>query len=177
MDIPKTGKKIAPGRSVDERFMREVYNASWQSKDPRTKIGCVIVKKDDNDILTTGFNGFPRGVLDLEERYNQREIKHNLVKHAESNACLMGARKGVCLKNSILYTQGIPCHECAKDIIQVGVSEVVIHKQWPNLFHDEKWVKSVNLTKILFEESKIPIIIYDKILNMTGFVNGMEVSV
>ncbi len=67
--------------------MRTVYLVAQKSKDPRTKIGSVLVK--DNIIISTGFNGFPIGVLDKQERYLNREQKLRYVSHSESNSVLL----------------------------------------------------------------------------------------
>ena len=167
--------KISKSISFDERFMREVYLVASQSKDPRTKIGAVII--EDNDIISTGYNGFPRGILDLEERYNNREIKTQFVKHAESNAILNAARKGSSTRNSILFTQGIPCNECMKDIIQAGIKKIVCHKQWPNLFSSEKWVQSINISKILMLEADIELVWLYKVLNIDGFLDNNVIKI
>jgi dCMP deaminase len=173
--IEEAGGLIDSPMDFDEMFMRQVYLVAAKSKDPRTKIGAILVK--DGDIISVGFNGFPRGVLDLKTRYEDRETKYSFVKHAESNSCLNAARKGISTSGGILYTQGVPCRECAKDIIQCEISEVVCHKQWPNLTHSEAWVKSIDLTKTLFSETGIPVRWFDKTLGIKGFLDGKEIEV
>lgn len=159
----------------DSWFMEHVYLAAKKSRDPKTKIGAVLVK--DNKIISTGFNGFCIGVRDLSERYNCRETKHSFVAHAESNSILSAARFGISTLGSILYSQGVVCHECCKSIIQGGVKELVVHKQWPNLVHNENWVKSIEISKIMLEEAGVKIRWLDKVLGVKGYLDGKIINV
>ena len=159
----------------NEYFMRHVYLAASKSKDPKTKIGAVLVR--ENNIIATGYNGFPIGVKDLPERYNERELKYKFVCHAEANSVLASARFGISTKGASLYSQGLPCSECAKTLIQAGISAIYIHKQWPNLIHSDAWVKSIEISNIMFCEADIPIVVIDKELGITGFLDGKIVNV
>lgn len=124
----------------DKRFMRLAIEISSWSKDPSTKVGAVVVN-DDRRILATGYNGFPRGIVDTEERLNDRDEKYPRIIHAELN-CLMNALySGVSVRDSTIYVYGLPiCSECTKSVIQSGVSRVVI--TYPELAPDrwkEQW--------------------------------------
>jgi len=79
--------------NFDELFMRMVYLTATKSKDPSSKIGAVIVK--DDRVISTGYNGFPIGVSDSQERYLNRETKYKFVVHAEHNSILTAARFGI----------------------------------------------------------------------------------
>lgn len=161
--------------NFDEFFMRHVYLAASKSKDPKTRIGAILVR--DKNIISTGYNGFARGVKDLKERYNDRLLKRRMVCHGEFNSVITAARLGISTLNSILYTQGIPCSECTKAIIQGGISKIVIHKQWPNLIHSPEWVNSIELSKLMLGESDIDIEIFDKELGLIGFLDGNEIKI
>lgn len=105
----------------DERFMRLAQEiASW-SKDPRTKVGCVVVRPD-RTIAATGFNGLPRGMDDSAHVLNNRPLKHKLVLHAEENAILSSREP---LLGYTLYSTVLPCSQCACRIIQAGITRVV----------------------------------------------------
>lgn len=108
----------------DQRFMDLAAHVSLWSKDPSTKVGAVIVNSDKL-VLSLGYNGFPRGVLDLEERYKDRPTKYLFVAHAERNALdnSYGDMRG-----ATLYTTLCPCNECTKSIIQKGIKKVVSKK-------------------------------------------------
>lgn len=172
---PEFNNSFGDPPSWDEWFMRFVYLISKKSKDPRTKIGAVLVK--DKHIISTGFNGFPIGVKDIPERYNDRETKYAFVVHAEDNAILSAARFGISTIDTILYTQGIPCNECCKSVIQGGIKEVVIHKQWPEGMHGEKWVKASKITTLMLKEANIPIRVFDGVLDTKGVLDEKFIAV
>lgn len=95
---------------------------SLRSKDPATKVGCVIVAGNMHSI---GYNGFPRKVEDLEDRW-QRPMKYDYVVHAELNAILSADLQAIKMDNlSTMYTTHDPCPECAKAIIQCGIKKIV----------------------------------------------------
>ena len=162
-------------QSWDSFFMRHVYLAASKSKDPRTKIGSVLVK--DKRIISNGFNGFPSQVNDLERRYSDKELKYQFIVHAEANSVLQCARFGTSSFGSTLYTQGIPCDSCCKTLIQGGISEIVVHSQWPNLTHSQKWIDSVAISNIMISESGIKLRWLDEVLGVKGFLDGKEISV
>ena len=113
--------------SWDEYFMGVAKLAAMRSKDPNTQVGSCIVS-EDNNILSMGYNGFPKGCSDDEfpwEREGDDEIstKYPYVTHSELNAILNyrgGSREG-----SKIYVTLFPCNECAKAIIQAGIKTVV----------------------------------------------------
>ena len=107
----------------NKRFLDMACLISSWSKDPSTKVGCVIVDGDHN-LLSTGFNGFSRGVAD-DQRLCDRETKLKLVVHAEANAIAAAARNGHTLIWSTAYITLPPCAQCAALLIQAGVRRVV----------------------------------------------------
>ena len=100
------------------RFFQLAHHVSNWSQDPSTQVGACIVN-DDKQVLSLGFNGFPRGVNDSDERYNDRSTKHLFVCHAERNA-LDNAPHSV--EGCTMYVPLLPCNECAKSIIQNGIT-------------------------------------------------------
>ena len=114
----------ALNKKWDQRFLRLAIEISSWSKDPSTKVGCVVVG-EDREIRSTGFNGFPRGIDDNEERLNDRAQKYPLICHAEENAIMHAARIGVSLKECVAYVTWPPCSRCARSLIQSGVKEIV----------------------------------------------------
>ena len=78
----------------DIRFLKLATHISEWSKDPSTKVGCVVVGPD-REIRSTGFNGFPRGIQDSDERLTNRDLKYPLICHAEENAIMHAARIGL----------------------------------------------------------------------------------
>jgi dCMP deaminase len=108
----------------DSRFLELAKHISEWSKDPSTKVGCVVVG-EDREIRSTGFNGFPRGIEDDSDRLEDREKKYPLICHAEENAIMHAARIGISLKGNTAYISWPPCSRCARSLIQAGVNEVV----------------------------------------------------
>ena len=105
----------------DERFLGLAQHVASWSKDPRTKVGAVLVN-ETKQVLSVGYNGFPRGVFDMPNRYEDRPTKLMYVAHAERNAldnCFTDTR------GSTLYVTLPPCNECVKSIIQKGVKRIV----------------------------------------------------
>ena len=110
--------------SWDEYFMGIAMLAARRSKDPNTQVGACIVSQD-NIILSTGYNGFPKGCSDDEFPWEREgnDTKYPFVVHAELNAILNC--NGKSLKGSKIYVALFPCNECAKAIIQSGIGEVI----------------------------------------------------
>lgn len=108
----------------DEYFMGVAMLAAQRSKDPNTQVGACIVSPD-NIILSTGYNGFPKGCSDDEYPWEREgeETKYPYVVHAELNAILNC--NGNSLRGARIYVALFPCNECAKAIIQAGLAEVI----------------------------------------------------
>jgi dCMP deaminase len=107
----------------DRKFIDMALMVSSWSKDPSTKVGCVIADSDHAQ-LSEGFNGFPRGIAD-DDRLNHRETKYRLIVHAEANAIAAAARNGHGLKGATAYVTFCPCPQCAALLIQAGIVRVV----------------------------------------------------
>ena len=110
--------------SWDEYFMGVAKLAARRSKDPSTQVGACIVSQD-NIIISTGYNGMPKGCSDDEFPWAREgaDTKYPYVVHAELNAILNASGRD--LRGSRVYVALFPCNECAKAIIQSGVKEVV----------------------------------------------------
>ena len=110
----------------DKKFLDVAILVSSWSKDPSTRVGCVIAD-DDHNMLASGYNGFPRGIAD-DDRLHDRETKYRLIAHAEANAVASAARNGRALKGGTAYITLPPCSQCAALLIQAGVRQVVFLK-------------------------------------------------
>ena len=135
------------GSKWDVRFLLLAQHISSWSKDPSTKVGCVVVGAD-REIRSTGFNGFPRGIDDSIERLEDREEKYPLICHAEENAIMHAARVGVSLKGCTAYVTWPPWTRCARSLIQAGVVEVVYagSNNVPERWKDD-FTRSTNMMK------------------------------
>ncbi len=137
--------------SNDEYFMNMAKLVATRSTCIRRQVGAVIVK--DKRVLSTGYNGAPKGSRHCDELGCIREIldvpsgtRHELCRgvHAEQNAVVQAAYFGVSVKDASIYTTTYPCSMCAKIIINAGITEIVFGEGYPD-----------DLSKELLEESGI----------------------
>ena len=128
----------------DQLFMTMAYLVATKSKDQSTHIGAVIIGPD-REVRTTGYNSFPRGIND---NVPQRQ------EHAERNAIFNAVRFGASLKGCTLYTNGIPCMDCARAIVQSGIKKVVVDKSWDDQ-NPPEWREHAVRTLQLFKEAGV----------------------
>ena len=141
------------------KFINIAKSISNMSKDPSTKVGAIIVD-DDFTILSTGFNGFPRGVVDSYERLTDRPTKLKFISHAEANAIAQAARVGAKLKGSTLVITALhPCSNCAKLIIQAGIVRVITPVMDGESVN-EQWIAERELSNVMFDEAGVEVIYY-----------------
>lgn len=126
--------------------------ASW-SKDRSRHAGCVIVD-ERNVLVSIGWNGFPRGINDDVDARHERPIKYSWVEHAERNALYNAAANGHPTKGCTMYLQWYPCADCARAIIQSGLSKLVCYEpDW----NDSVWAKDFAVTREMLEESSVEV--------------------
>jgi dCMP deaminase len=133
------------------RFMAIANHLATWSKDTSRGVGCVIVGPN-REILTTGYNGFPRGVNDtIPERF-ERPAKYKWTEHAERNAIFNAARNGIRLDGAIAFIPWYPCADCARALIQCGISEMICYE--PN-FEDPKWGEDFRIVYTMMNEAAV----------------------
>jgi dCMP deaminase len=114
-------------KTWDEYFITLAKHVATKSKDRSTKVGVVLVG-EDNEVLSVGFNGFPRGIDDTNESYHERPMKYKITEHAERNAVYNAARRGIKIKGATAYFndgEPHPCTDCARAFVQAGIVRVV----------------------------------------------------
>lgn len=131
----------------DSWYMALAHAVASKSKDPSTKVGCIIVRRD-NTICSVGYNGFPRDIEDTPERLNNRETKYALTVHAEMNA-ILSAREPV--KGYKLYTTLLTCDRCFLHIIQAGIKHIVYPT--PSAELEARWHESFEKVRQLADEA------------------------
>ena len=135
-----------------KRYRDLAKEISTWSKDPSTQVGAVVIGQN-GEVLSQGYNGFPRSIKDTPQRLKDREKKYNLVVHAEMNAIYNASLNGVSLKGSTLYVYGLPiCNECAKGVIQVGIDRVIATRPAD---YNKEWDESIKDAKALFKEAEV----------------------
>lgn len=151
----------------DEYFMLQAMIASFKSKDPVTKVGCVFVDENNHQI-TMGYNGFVAGINESVLPWGKsKELplehqKYGYVVHAEANALLHSPRS---LVNSTLYVTHFPCHECAKLIASSKISRVVF------LYDKHLGTSSNNISKKIFDLTNIK---FEKLTIGTQLVESLN---
>lgn len=143
----------------DRRFLELATIVSGWSKDPSTKVGAVIVDPLRR-IVGTGYNGFPRGVDDFEERYFDREVKYKLVVHAELNAILTAGDRAVGSTIYVVPAFGSPplCSNCAKAVIQSGIVRVVGYKPNVDQATMERWKEELDAAELMCYEAGVEVV-------------------
>ena len=111
---------MRPG--FDEWALGLAKAVSLRSRDPSTKVGAVVIRRDKT-IASLGYNGFPKGMPDLDRWYEDREEKLSRVIHAEMNAILNSKES---LDGMTLYCTHPCCENCAKHVIAAGIARVVV---------------------------------------------------
>jgi dCMP deaminase len=131
-----------------------IYIGENFSKDPNTKVGGLLLYPDTLQIISTGYNGFPRGINESSERWG-RPQKYNYVVHAEMNMIYNSAKNGSCTNGSIAVITLFPCNNCALALVQSGISTILTSK--PD-FNHERWGESFTISYNILTEANINII-------------------
>jgi dCMP deaminase len=126
-----------------------------KSKDRSTKVGAVIVD-DDNTVIATGFNSFPRGVNDDIDERHERPAKYKWTEHAERNAIYNAARQVLKGTTLVLQYPPCPCHDCTRGVIQSGIKKIIVPKTaaFPGV---GDWDESLAIAREMLEEAGIEI--------------------
>ncbi len=132
----------------DEFYLGMARYVSRKSKDPGTQVGAVIVRAD-RTVASLGFNGLPRGIADTPERLHNRDLKLQLTRHAEANACSFARGS---LDGCTVYVWPIPpCAQCAAQLIAEGIVRVVA----PFVAPDSRWYASAKLGAEVLREAGV----------------------
>jgi dCMP deaminase len=138
--------------SWDDYFMTMVYLAAMRSKDGSTHVGAVVVD-DLNIVRSMGYNSFVRGINDEMPDRQVRPEKYFWFEHAERNAIYNAE---LSLRGCRMYTNGIPCMDCARGIVQEGIKEVIVDQAWDEA-NEEKWQEHAEKTLEMFEEAGVKV--------------------
>lgn len=148
-----------PSLTLHRRLLKFVPVAqafAAMSKDPSTQVGAVALD-DDFNIVSAGYNGFPRRVNDDRSRYLDRETKLKLISHAEANLVAQAAHGGRSLKGtSVIVTSLPPCSACAKLLVQAGVQRVCS----PHPAANPRWLEEAEIAAMIFDEAGVSRLYY-----------------
>lgn len=136
----------------DFRFIRRAQEISSWSKDPKRKVGCVLVRGKRE--VCEGFNGFPEGLSDELKRLTDPDYKGKVIIHAEANAIIDATRRGVTLEGTTAYVTFHPCSLCASMLIQAGVKKIICP---PPVSQVSKWSDNFKTSSDLLLEVGVPV--------------------
>lgn len=143
-----------------EYFINLCEQVKARSKDQSTKIGVVIVGAD-NQLISTGYNSFPRGINDYVPERQERPEKYFWFAHAETNAIVNCALNGVSTKGSTMYMSCyVPCTDCARNIINAGIKKIVCRQKDDVTFDPAKWDEHAKRSLMMFQESGVEVEFY-----------------
>ena len=149
-DLQKAIDEMNGTTKWDIRYVEMARLVSTWSKDPSTQTGAVIVRPD-NSVASVGYNGFPRGIADTPERYEDRELKYSFIVHCEMNAVLSAHHN---VRGNTLYTWPfLSCDRCAVHMIQAGITRVVAPSCPPD--KADRWDSILSESKRRFEEAGV----------------------
>ena len=151
------------GLTYDAWYLSLIDPISKKSKDKTTKVGCVIVDQE-NIPRCFGFNSFVRGINDNVPERQERPLKYFYTEHAERSAIYQVARTGGCgLKGCHIYMDFLPCTDCARAIISVGIIEIIIDGstyEKKRIAWEERWKESMDHSKTMLREAGVKIRLY-----------------
>lgn len=172
------------GYRDDDLYMQLALLVSDRSKDPSSQVGAVVVSKSGK-IMAYGYNGAPKGMSDDDMPWDSigeqtgelDKIKNSFVVHAERNAILNYLKTTrdfdddlYGLKGATLYVTWFPCNECAKEIVQSGISKVVYHRMYSK--------ENINaITRKIFEYAGVECVQYGKDISKEDQYSQRECSV
>lgn len=140
----------------DDKFIELSNHIAQWSKDTNSKNSAIIVDQD-NIVLSMGYNGFPRGCDDSVALRYERPAKYLFTEHAERNAIYHAARHGVSLKGCSMYVTLFPCADCARGLIQAGITRLI--SPTPDTTH-ERWGEHFKTSIIMLDEAKVETILF-----------------
>lgn len=139
----------------DKNFINIAKELATASKCVSKQVGAVIVK--DGRILSTGYNGTPAGFINCNEHWKNEYTKehHEWSKtyeiHAEMNAIIWAARKGISIEGATIYVTLEPCSECSKNLIASGIKRIVYEKSYEHT-HSEVISKFIKDNGVIIQQ-------------------------
>jgi dCMP deaminase len=133
----------------DDYFLGICDAVSKKSKDWNTQLGAVIVNQRQR-IVGTGYNSFPSGVNDNIPERQKRPTKYKWFEHAERNAIYNAVAD---VSNGTMYCQWLPCPDCARAIIQVGIQRLVVS----SFEIPKRWLGDIRVSVQMLKEARVAI--------------------
>lgn len=142
-----------------KNFLLTRYHAELFSKDPSTKVGALMLDPETYDVLSSGYNGMPRKIDESRPERWERPTKYMYVEHAERNAIYNAVRKRVSLEGAVAVVTMHPCADCARGLIQVGITKLVTKRPTPELI--DRWGAHFDVSQEMLAEAGVEVIYLD----------------
>lgn len=152
-DRPVPDSPIDESTDWDRRLYELARYVGQWSKDRSTKVGCVI-STADRQVVSIGYNGFPRGIDDDRGVRHSSPTKYLWTEHAERNAIYGAARLGIATNGCEMFLSWFPCMDCARAIVQAGISRLVAVQ--PDV-SDARWGEQFVAARELLDEARVAI--------------------
>ena len=144
---------------MNKVYLKQAYlHAAKYSNDPSTQNGAVLVHSSGGIVIGAS-NGLPNRIKDKKERW-KRPQKYDYVEHAERNVIYKAAQKGVSTHGLFMFVPFFSCPDCARAIIQAGISKVVGHRQFFNLAND-RWREPCKTGIEILREAGVVCVLWD----------------
>ncbi len=140
------------------RLLRDAYLLARNSPDPSTQNAALLYNREGH-LISAEVNRFPRDVQYLDERW-ERPLKYKIIEHAERNAIYAAAWSGESTRDSIMIAPWAACSDCARGIIQAGVSKLVRHLQ-ASQRSPEFWIEEIQVADQMLKEAGVTVIDID----------------
>lgn len=147
--------KRATEEATDQTYFDLCREASASSSDLDTRVGCVVVK--GSAILVRGCNTLPEGLSDPTGERSVRPGKYEWIEHAERNVIYLAARTGTKLASARMYVDLMPCVDCARAIIQAGISEVIVSAERMAGYESDKYSEQHALAELMLKEAGVSV--------------------
>lgn len=163
-------------------YLKLAYQvAAEKSTDPSTQNGAVLVSplrslegKPVREFIASA-NFFPEGVKESQERW-VRPLKYKFVEHAERNVIYLAAKRGFKTEGATMYVPWFACADCARAIIQAGITEVVGH-DYPPHKEQTSWKESIEIADKMLEEAGVKFTRVPGVFGVKIRFNGQVIEV
>lgn len=144
---------------TQRKYLYQAYQQAQGSPDPSTQCAALLIDPITMRSIASGINEFPGGVKYTDERW-ERPLKYSVIEHAERNAIYQAARYGNSTIGCIMVAPWAACADCARAIIQAGISTLVRHKQASDR-SPQFWLDSIVIADDMLREAGVIVVDYD----------------
>ena len=153
--------------TTPQQYLLRAYREATKSPDPSTQNGAIVVTVSGREPTVADCNRFPDRVEVPPDRL-KRPLKYQFIEHAERNVIYKCAKLGISTHGATMYVPWFACSDCARAIIQVGISHVVGHQRMADQTPDH-WKESIAHAMTMLEEARV------KITMIPDFLDGPKI--